>query len=304
MNIETPARPVVVGVDGSPASRAAVTWACAAAASLSRPLLIVHAFAAGATYPGVGGIGPLSVADGRDLEAAAAATLEEAVGRARAHAPGLTVSGAAVPGSAGEVLVEASGTAHVVVVGARGLGPVMGLLLGSVSTWTAMHAACPVAVVKVSKDGQDRSTRVDRGGVVVGIDGSAASQPCLDYAFEQAAAAGLPLEVVHAWSFERPAHAVRPREAFAAVEASEERHSVLLGEALAGWTEKYPDVDLRTSLVHGLAVPALLERAEDAELLVVGSRGRGDLANLVLDSVSHTVLQRAASPVVIVRGRR
>ncbi|WP_426566208.1 universal stress protein [Angustibacter sp. McL0619] len=304
MIIETPARPVVVGVDGSTASSAAVTWACAAAASLNRPLHVVHAFVVGATYPGVGGLGPLSVADRRDLEAIAAATLEEAVGSARARAPALTISSDAVSGSAGKVLVDASETAHIVVVGARGLGSVMGLLLGSVSTWTAMHAECPVVVVKGSKDGQDRAAPLHRGGVVVGIDGSANSQLCLDYAFEHAAAVGVPLDVLHAWSLERPAYSARPGAAFAAVEATEQRHQLLLSEALAGWTEKYPDVVLRTSLVHGLAVPALLERAEDAELLVVGSRGRGGVANLVLDSVSHTVLQRAASPVAVVRGRR
>jgi len=139
---------------------------------------------------------------------------------------------------------------------------------------------------------------------VVGVDGVTDSQPAIAFAFDQASSRGTGLTVVHAWENEQPAF-VRPiaKRIVARHEVTRERE-LLLSETLAGWCEKYSDVPVRTSIVYSRPIAALLEHADGSELLVVGSRGRGGFSGLVLGSVSHAVLQHAASPVAVVRGDR
>jgi len=75
----------------------------------------------------------------------------------------------------------------------------------------------------------------------------------------------------------------------------------LLAERLAGWSEKYPDVPVQRLVARGLAGHALLDQAAKAQLVVVGSRGHGEIAGLLLDSVSNALVHKAACPVAIVR---
>ena len=281
---ETPGR-VVVGVDGSASSRRAVSWACREALRLQRPLHLLH------------------TRDGSTPPDAAEQTLTEAVATARTLTRGVEVTSATAVGSAAAALVEASAAAHTLVVGARGRGAVMTAYLGTVSTQVTMHAHCPVVVVKDGTSDEEPGAGTG-AGVVVGVDGSPGSQACLAFAFEQASSRGSGIRVVHAWPFERSKGSAAVVDAISPRHELEPQHRQIVQDAMAGWDEKYPDVEVGVSVVHARAADALLAHADGAHLLVVGGRGRGGFAGLLLGSVSQVVLQRADCPVAVVRGRR
>lgn len=290
------ASPVVVGVDGSGQSGLALSWACREATRLNRPLHLLHTYAIYTAYSAPGVFTPLIDSDAEVLKDAAQQSLTEAVKTAE-ELTGMVVTSELQVGSAAAALVDASSSAYLVVVGARGRGALTSALLGSVSTQVAMHAHAPVIVIKDIED-PDRP----RAGITVGIDGFEDSQACLEFAFEQASSRGVPLDVVHTWAVERTQGLVASAtNALSAEYEVESKRQILVAEALADWTQKFPDVQVQRSVLHAHAVPALLEHANGADLLVVGSRGRGGFASLVLGSVSHGVLQRAACPVAVVR---
>lgn len=275
--------PVVVGVDGSPGSLAAVDWAAADANRRRRRLRIVHAlqWPAMVYAPFAVPVPPLYEATMRE---AAEQILDEAVARARAVAPGVgVVTDLAVQPPAAVLLAE-SGRAATLVVGSRGLGGFTGLLLGSVGTELAAHAACPLVVVRH----EDRPAGPEAGRVVAGFDGSQHARNALGFAFEQAACRGTALTVVHASS--RP-ESTGPGD--------DERLG--LADSMREWTERYPGVDVRQSVVRGRPAAVLTELSAGAELLVVGSRGRGGFTGLLLGSVSQAAVHHAACPVVVVR---
>ena len=134
--------------------------------------------------------------------------------------------------------------------------------------------------------------------VVVGVDGSPVSERALAFAFDEAALRGAPLVAVHTWLDLVADPVVGLLTDWAAVEAEEQ---VVLGERLAGWARKHPDVPVRRVVRRDGPTHALLTEAEGAQLVVVGSRGRGGFAGLLLGSVSHAVLHRSPCPVAVVR---
>jgi nucleotide-binding universal stress UspA family protein len=142
------------------------------------------------------------------------------------------------------------------------------------------------------------ATALGRAGIVVGVDGSAISEAAIAFAFEEASWRGLGLTVVHAWQMSRMPVTFDVAEATR--EAAEER---VLAEALAGWSEKYPDVQVMSRLVRDHPARALMEEAMGAVLLVVGSHGRGRFAEMVLGSVSQVVLRHASTSIAIVRNQ-
>ncbi len=294
-----PTHGVVVAVDGSSSSDRALAWAAGEADRLHRPLHVLHAQSVAAASAEASPYTGLSPSEAQQVLSSAQVLLDAAADRAQALVPDVEVSRRLVQRAPAGAVVEASKRAQTVVLGARGLGAVRTALLGSVSTQVAMHAHCPVVVIKDVED-PDRP----RDGVVVGIDGSPGSQPVLGYAFEQASSRGTSLHVVHAWSFEHAPLTGVLADALSAEYQVEPEHQLMVSESLAGWQEKHPDVEVRASVVHALAVPTLLEHSDGAELLVVGSRGRGGFTGLVLGSVSHALLQRAGCPVAVVRGHR
>ncbi len=296
MNTSAPVGGIVVGVDGSLAADRALHWAAQEAQRRRRPLHVVHAQVVAATYAGAGVFSALSAPDVAQLLAGSRSLLADAAATARAIAADVEVTSELAERSPAHALVEASARAQLMVMGARGHGGVASLLLGSVSTQVAMHARCPVVVVKDVED-PDRP----RDGVVVGIDGSPHDEQAIGFAFDQASSLGTSLDVVHAWSFGHGPLTGAVAEALAAEYRVEPQRELLVSEALAGWREKYPDVHVHTSVVHGLAVPVLLKQCDGAELLVVSSRGRGGFTGLLLGSVSHVLLQRAGCPVAVVR---
>lgn len=286
--------PVIVGVDGSPCSLQAVDVAVREAAARSAPLHVIYAY----VWPYIDApIGP-SMADrlDSDLRTDAEQLVAEAADRARAAVPGIEVRGEAVPGAPIEVLVDRSRTAALVVTGDRGLGGFAGLLLGSVAVQLSAHAAAPVLVV--------RGRPNPAGDVLLGADGSPASEPAVAFAFEEAALRGTGLTALHAWDSPVRTESddmLPPVYTMDDVEAEEER---VLAEALAGWRDKYPEVPVRRRLVCGPARPALLEASRAAQLLVVGARGRGGFAGLLLGSVSQAMLHHADCPVAVVHHTR
>ena len=187
--------------------------------------------------------------------------------------------------------------ARMIVLGTRGLGAVRGALLGSVTAALATHSRCPVVVVPSG------DTPPDDGPVVVGVDGTTNSEPAIEAAFTEASLRGVPLVAVHAWSdvdFDTLPAAVEnlPWEALGTSEEAS------LAESLAGWRERFPDVDVHKVVVRDRAVDQLLERSRPAQLVVVGSHGRGGFRGMLLGSTSRSLLHRIDRPLMIVRDRR
>lgn len=286
---------VVVGVDGSASALAAVETAAREARLRGASLKVVHAFMWPAMHVPLGP-SPLGPPEG-GLRTMVERLLAEAVERAEATEPGLEVAGSVVTGEALTVLEGQSRAAELVVVGSRGMGGFVGLMVGSTAVHLAAHGKCPVLVVR----GEVRT----EGPVVVGVDGSAAGERALDFAFQEAELRGTTLVAVHAWTaWNAPLPEPQdPAEPYAnpagALAEAEER---LLAEALAGHRELRPGVVVEPKVVHGPTREALIEAAQGAQLTVVGARGRGGFTGLLLGSVSQALLHHAPSPVAVVRG--
>ncbi|MBG0817973.1 universal stress protein [Planomonospora sp. ID82291] len=282
---------ILVGVDGSKAGLDAVGWAVREAGLRGTGLRVVHVMPEWA----FGMPEDVPHADvGRWMRDGAAETLTQAVERARQEGRPVEVESRLLPGDPRLGLIEAAREAELLVVGSHGLGGFRGMLLGSVALGVAGHTPCPVAVVRALP-------AAPGGRVLVGVDGSPGGGDALDLAFAEASLRGAELHAVHAWS--GPVIEGSPRLLASAEEAEGDERRVL-AEALAGRRERHPEVEVVAQAVHGHPVEVLKEASADADLLVVGSRGRGDLSGLLLGSVSHSLLHHAACPLVIVPPRR
>jgi len=290
-------RPVVVGVDGQAPSALALDWAVDEASRQHLPMLLVHARPVPLRGPALDPVlDPVPDAEVLPHDAESERILEEAVERVRTLSPGTRTETLTGYGRAGNLLVDASSGAALVVVGARGRGSVRSAMLGSTSVDVVAHAHCPVAVVRHLP-----AVAPDRPGVVVGSDGSPVSEAAVAEAFRQADARLLPLTVVHTWQLDYTGTgmAVLESEELRRQLAQEER--ALAAEVVAGWSEKYPDVVVHQHVMQAHPVQALVQHSRGAELLVVGSRGRGGFRGLLLGSVSQGVLHHAECPVLVVR---
>ena len=276
---------VVVGVDGSPASGAAVEWAITECRFRQLPLLLVHVV----DYPVLSEtvVAQASV----PTPVHQSPLLDAEAGRVGRLAPNLEVSTRVVQGGPAAELIALSRHATLTVLGQRGLGGFAGLLLGSISTQVATHAHGPVVVVPAGTP----APATFGGRIVVGVDQSSQAQDALAFAFEEAAARRAALTAVHAWAV--PEHGVREQTADHVIGY----HRELLTGALATWRGKFPEVDARQRLVNGAPARSLLSAVTEMDLLVVGSRGRGGFAGLLLGSTSLAVLHHASCPVAVVR---
>ncbi|MGE3286739.1 MAG: universal stress protein [Pseudonocardia sp.] len=286
--------PVVVGVDGSESGLRAVRWAAREARRWRSPLRLVHVIV---------GLDEQWLSDpavGTGFRAAVTDAARERLTRARDAAlqadPDVEVTDHLAAGDPARVLLDEATTARLVVLGDRGLGGFAGLLLGSVAADVAARATSPVVVVRVP--GGDVAPAGDDAPVVLGVDGTPASEAAIAFAYEAASIRGVPLVAVHTWwdVFVDPAAAP-----YLDLPAAEAREQEVLAERLAGWSEKYPDVVVRRIVLADQPARALVERSTDAQLVVVGSHGRGTLRGLLLGSVSRSLLQHADCPVAVVR---
>jgi len=281
--------PIVVGVDGSEAALRAARWAAGEARIRKAPLRLVHACTptdgqSPASMPP--SMADMMVAAGRQWLADATVAVEDICD---------DVTTDLVRDYDIDALVTESRTAQLVVLGARGHGGFTELLIGSVAVAVSARGGCPVVVVR----GQD----VDRTGkrVVVGVDSSAGSEAALAFAFEEASRRDVELVAVHAWSdsMTAAAFAMAP---FAVdwyeVQTEEQR---LLADRVMGWQEKFPDVRVRRVVTRDHPVRSLIDQARDAQLVVVGSRGRGTVAGMLLGSTSQQLLHHASCTVAVVR---
>lgn len=274
---------IVVGVDGSEPSRAAVRWAAAEAQSRHAAVRLVHAWD---VYPDTRSARLLLADDGRPREAA---VLAEASEQLRDLAPAVEQDSELSEGRPDKALLRAAEHAELLVVGrhdgsAARLGPTLSRLV--------VRAGCPVVAVPAGSSPAPRS-------VVVGVDGSLLSDDAVDVAYEHAARCGLPLIAVLAVPASFGVFLPGETE-LDEVRGEGARH---LSEALAGRADRYPEVRVSEVVVLGGPLLALQEAARTAALLVVGSHGRGALLRAALGSVSSSLLRSAACPVAVVRPR-
>jgi nucleotide-binding universal stress UspA family protein len=294
---ETPAHlAVIAGVDGSDHSLHAADLAADEAAVRAAPLEIVHGFAPAmlgrpATIPpDLPPVASVPEPVDAELRQNAEQILHEAAVRVRSAHPDLAVITRLHDGAPSAVLTAASHHAALVVVGHRGVGGFTGLLAGSVAVQLVSHAACPVIVARgEAAPGPDAP-------VVVGVDGSDASQRAAAFAIENAARYQSPLVVLHA----SPIEAAWPPEQVAAGNPPPVEPD-LAAEAIGELSKEYPQVTVRTEIRHQMAAhEALVEASQGARLVVVGSRGRGGFRGLLLGSTSQALINHAHCPVAVI----
>jgi nucleotide-binding universal stress UspA family protein len=282
--------PIVVGVDGSPASRAAIDLAIREARLHGRPLRLVHAF----VWPTLGvyvGPSPQGPPEG-GLAAEADRLLREALAYATEGGADLEITGEVVTGAEAPVLLGEAGHAALIVLGSRGLGGFTGLLVGSVAQQVVSYAPGPVLVVR----GESRET----GPVVVGVDGSDVSGDALEFAIVEAAARGADLVVLSTWWRVPDTREAELPLVYDIDDVQESQRRMVAG-MVAKHRDRFPDLTVREEVRHGRAARALVEASATAQLVVVGARGRGGFAGLLLGSVSQALLHHAHCPVAVVR---
>lgn len=289
---------VVVGTDGSPSSRVAVQWAAREAAMRHVPLTVVHVApsleGAASTLVWPAGRVPEEVLEIQENEARRAiadaiTVAEDSVeGSGRPEIDSELLFGGAVP-----TLVGLSKDARLVVVGCRGRTGRHRRLLGSVSTGLIHHSHGPVAVIHDEVLPSLQSAKLP---VLVGIDGSRASDLATAIGFDEAAWRGVDLVALHVWS-DADMSSIFSME-WSALQSAAGR---TLAERLSGWQERYPEVTVNLLVEFEHPARQLLDHAERAQLVVVGSHGRGGFAGVLLGSVSTTVAQEARVPVIVAR---
>lgn len=270
---------IVVGVDGSSASKAALRWALREARLMQGEITALMAW----DYPT---IYTWEVPSPENVNQATAEALASMVDELAAGWA-VTIAQEVVPGNPARALLDTE--ADMVVVGSRGHGGFVNALLGSVSRSVATHSSRPVVVVQ----GEEATG----GPVVVGVDDSQSSRTALRFAFEAASLRETELVVVQALpsAYFIPGPLPHPDR-----EEIEQQAQLQLSEQLAGWGTAYPDVSVRKRAEHDHPVSALHRAALSAQLLVVGRRGRGGFGELLLGSVATGVLHHASCPVAVI----
>ncbi len=281
---------IVVGMDGSEAAIGAAVWAARESHLRGRGVTLVHSVLptlAGGAF-GVGLPPRLDLIE--EMRIGAVTELN----RIAADLDCTDVKVHVEVGSASALLLMASDTAEMTVLGSRGRGGFTGLLLGSIGIQVTSHASCPVVVMRAEP-------RADAKDLVVGIDGSPHSVAALEFAFDEASRHGWHLVAVHAWdipSYDLIISHNGPIPIPMEHVADEEIR--LTAEVLAGFVEDYPDVQVTERLVRSPAVQAILDNSTDAALIVVGTRGRNAAIGALLGSVSNGILHKANTPVAII----
>ncbi|GAA0927469.1 universal stress protein [Kribbella koreensis] len=271
---------VLVGVDETPESQLALHWAVDAARTGGMAVRVIRAYLPEVSqWPAIGAEGYIPHTPVDEYQA----QLDAAVAYVRDRLGYEAGSGWLACESAANAILAEAPQAELIVVGTRAHHR-LGTVLGSVATAVTARAACPVVVVR----GTDRT-----GPILVGTDGSPDSERAIEFAFEYAARIGVPLDVVYCRQPQSRGES-----------ANADAQTLLrdwLAESLATYCDKYPGVKVKARVVDGRPATALAELTTGASLVVVGSRGRGGVAGLLLGSVSQSLLRTADCPVVVVR---
>ena len=269
---------IVAGYDSSPGSEQALQWAVREARARGCALTVCLAWAP--QYLSVledPAVYDLARQRGEEILASGVRYAESVLGEGRVTP--LLARGAAV-----RVLCEQSATAEMTVLGTRGHGGVAGLAVGSVALQVAGYARGPVVVVR-----EDRLENRPPRPVVLGADGSTASEPAIRFAFREAEVRRIPLLAVCALT-DAPG-------ILGGTRVVEEDFS----RALSAHEKEFPEVTVMRQVSVRSPRSELLDEAAGAPIFIVGSRGRGGLRGMVLGSVAHAVLHHAPCPVAIVR---
>ena len=295
MTNDTTAMPIVVGVDGSPSALHAAAWAANTAAQRHQPLRLVYASSSTAFGYGAWLAPPQHYFD--ELQASSEKLLGDVEAAIRRDHPDLEIAVDLESSSPIPTLIAQTDEARLLVLGSRGTGGFGGILAGSTAVALVAHGRCPVAVIRGA--GPDAVPPAE-GPVVVGVDGSAMSDAAIATAFDEASWRAADLVAVHSW-IENVADADLLRPGDAEWVRVEQNEAEVLAERMAGWQEKYPDVEVRRVLAQGRPAERLLLHAAHAQLIVVGSRGRGGIQGMLLGSTSQALIYHATCPLLVVR---
>ncbi|MFD4511157.1 universal stress protein [Streptomyces sp. NPDC058457] len=296
-------RTVTVGLDGSAESRAAAEWAAREAELRGLPLKVVHVWE---PVPDPMAQAPL-LGPETHQHWTERIPRESAEGLRLRH-PGVEVVSEQLSGGAGEVLVEASKSAALLVLGSRALGGVGGFLVGSVGLSVVAHAESTVVLVRAGEQAADEH-RTDQAGlpsaatpfrpVVLGLDTGHPDETLIEFAFDAALRRATSLRVVHAW-FPPPYYAYGMPVNPPLQEALALEQSRALAEVLSPWRQKYPDVETVEESRFGSAAEQLVEASREASLVVVGRRIRRAALGAHIGHVTHAVLHHSTAPVAVV----
>lgn len=291
-NTSTPGGRVLVGTDGSAHAARAVGWAAdwASQSGARLDVLAVNGLLAVQRYGGA-----LS-AEAEAARVEAQEHVDETVAELGRSHPDLDVVGLVEGGSPAHLLVEGSATAVLTVIGTRGHSPSVSALIGGTADEVVTHARGPIVVVPDGVGAAD-------GPVVVGIDGTS-SRAAAEFAFTAAGVLGAPVRAIQAWDRQYMWSGMRVDAVIGDLPGLANEHDAAAQEMLSAVLDPlaaaHPDVETTREVVHLHAVDALSEASETARLVVVGSRGRGGFAGLLLGSVGRKILQYADCPVAVI----
>ena len=302
---------VVVGVDGSDHGRCALIWAAREAQRRRSPLHVVTAYSV-PIFAASGLDGGYSTIDDTVIQDGAKAVLREALDSIEGF-DDLDITSSVESGDAAGVLLQFSETAELLVFGTRGRGGFVGRLLGSVSSALPAHARCATVTVplrfaeRLGEQVEDKHVRAEEGRearkeveriVAVGVDGSEQARVAVLVAAEEAMLLGVPLRVICA--------VPQFSGSLAWVPAPVDREQLFRDiqtqlKAGTAWLQShFPDLEVQTSLVDGAPVDVLVDVSRAVELLVVGTRGHGGFAGMLLGSTTDGVLHHAKGPIMVV----
>ncbi|MFI6559424.1 universal stress protein [Streptomyces sp. NPDC050534] len=284
--------PLVVGVDGSDGSLAALDWAVDEAARHGLPLRLVYA-SMWERYEGDVPSAGRERSSGRVLAEHITASAAE---RAHRRDPDVKVTAEVIPAEAVSALLSEGHNASALVTGSRGRGELAELLLGSVGLAVAARAHGPVIVVRGDKAGLAGAHE----RILLGAGDPATGSEAVRFAFREAEIRGCSLDVVRAWRSPAHENGDDPKPAEDTAHHHEEQASALLDRLVEDAVAEHPNVRVRRITVEGPARKVLLHRSAGSDLLIVGARRRKGHFGLQLGRVAHTLLHHADCPVAIV----
>ncbi|WP_280241111.1 universal stress protein [Nocardia abscessus] len=286
---------VIVGTDGSTASARAVAWAARTAAERGRRLIIIHGYDLAATRAVSGSYDVLVSSVIESIQHRGQQALASAERNAREAHPGLDVDTRLSDRNPAELLIDLSSKAHLVVLGAT---PGVRSFAHLGSTLLAVVSQGAGRIVVVRHDGTEQVFR--SGPVVVGVDASPVGESAIEAAFHEACERDAELVAVHAWSDLSEGRFAGTSYLDIPIAELETAEHALVSERLAGWQEKFPTVAVTRRVYLSGPRKQLTEWSKTAQLIIVGSRGRGGFRGLLLGSTSNYLVQHAHCPVMVV----